>query len=291
MRIHSLLREYGKDLDSIAASASDIAAVQALLDTCSVSVATINQEIEAVRSDLGNKRIEERELGDETLRLHSHFAETQSHLKALEARGGQDPYWVGAQVVLGANIPGVVGMLQSLFEAQEDIRVHLGDILGERLHAVVCEDSIAARSALEFLEASGKGRCRLLVLSSLPEAIPERSYPDAARPLLSKMSFDSRHERLIRFLLAESYALGPTVFSDHWVCGGAAPSEGEGLSLADISRLRLELDAAGARKEQLQTRRGEISSSIQEMETRVQSIGKNLTEHLGRQQAFQAQLL
>jgi chromosome segregation protein len=181
-------------------------------------------------------------------------------------------------------------MLQSLFEAQEDIRVYLGDILGERLHAVVCDDSIAARSAIEFLEASGRGRCRFLVLSSLPESIPERSYPDAAKPLLSKMNFDSRNERLIHFLLAESYALGPAVFSDHWVCGGAAPSEGEGLSLTDMSRLKPELETLGVRKEEVQALRIAASSSIQEMESRVQSIGKNLTDHLGRQQAFQAQL-
>ena len=39
------------------------------------------------------------------------LAQTKARAESLESQGGQNPYWVGAQAVLGANIPGVVGMV------------------------------------------------------------------------------------------------------------------------------------------------------------------------------------
>lgn len=289
-RTRSLLREYGKIIEFIGASSSDIATVRAALEDISAVVSSGKEENSKAQESLENKRREEQQLGDETFRLHSRFAETQAHLKALESRGGQDPYWVGAQVVLGANIPGVIGMVRSLFEADEDIRLHLGDILGEKLYAVVCDDSIAARNAIEFLEASGRGRCRLLVLSSISESSREMSYPESAKPLLSKIKFAPNHERLIRFLLAESYALGRTVFSDHWVCGGAPPAEGEPLSLADISRLKSDLESTGKHREEIQTQRSAALGAIKELEDHLHAVSRQLTESLGKQQALGAQL-
>ncbi len=289
-RIRSSLREYGKDMEVAASLTGALDAVRSELEQCEDVLKTSKAELEATRAELEKARLKEKELDEENLRLHSQIAETQAHVKALEARGEQDSYWVGARTVVRAGLPGIVGTLQSLFEVEEPIRIQVQDILGERLHSVVCEDSGAARNACDFLKSSGRGRCRFLVLSSISTDASERNYPEEALPLLSKIRFDPRYENLMRFLFTESYALGPLVFGDHWVFGGAVLSEQEGLSLADIERLRKNRESLTTALAETTAQKQAVSASIGDWENKFHIASRKMTENSGRREALAAQV-
>ncbi len=290
-RIRSSLREYGKDVEAAASLLAALDVARAELKQCENVLEASKGDLETTRAELEKARLKEKELDAENLRLHSQIAETQAQLKALEARGEQDAYWVGAQTVARAGLPGIVGTLQSLFEAEDSLRVKIQDILGERLHAVVCEDSASARNAIDFLKASNRGRCRFLVLSSIPSGASERNYPGEATPLLSKIKFDSRYEPLMRFLFAESYALGPVVFGDHWVFGGAILSPQEGLSLADIERLRRDLESLKTSLADVAAQKQTVSASIGDWENKSRVASQKMTEDLGRRESLAAQVV
>ncbi len=289
-RIRSSLREYGKDMEVVASLAQALDAVRLELERCEQVLEESKAELTTTRQELENSRLKEKSLEQENLRLHSQIAEAQAQLKALEARGEEDSYWVGAQTVVRSGLPGILGTLQSLFDIEDSVRIQIQDILGEKLHSVVCEDSSSARNAIDFLKASGRGRCRFLVLSSIPSDSSERSYPEESMPLLSKIKFDSRYESLMRFLFAESYALGPLVFGDHWVCGGAVLSEQEGLSLADIERLRKNLEILKMALAETSAQKEAAAAAIVDWENKSSVAAQKMTESLGRREALAAQL-
>jgi chromosome segregation protein len=224
--VRSSLRELERDLRQAETARGEIEAARQALTAQEAQTSAIKTESEAAETDAKRKREDLNALSEETMRLHSDMAQSQARLEAIEAQGGQNPYWTGAQAVLNAGLPGVLGTVRQLFKVTDEAyKPFVEDVLGERLYAIVCEDSAAARAAIELLEGSGRGRARFLVLSSLPGQLSERAYPDEAKPLLKHIEFDPKHERVLRFLLGESYTLGKTLFGDHWVGQRSDPAE------------------------------------------------------------------
>ncbi len=190
-----------------------------------------------------------RAAGEDFAKAGAELISQRARIEALEAEGGRNPYWTGARAVVAAGFEGVLGTVADLIRVEDSAKPLVEDALGERLHAVVCENSEAARAAIEFLGDSGKGRARFLILSSLPSAGALRAYPPESRPLLDRLRFDARHEPAIRFLFEESYTLGPVLYGDHWVFGGS--SEGGDASrprLADLAQSREALAAMESRE-------------------------------------------
>ncbi|HAH05611.1 MAG TPA: chromosome segregation protein SMC [Elusimicrobia bacterium] len=184
-------------------------------------------------------------MGQETLRLRGEEADLTVKVRSLEAQGSRDAYWVGAQAVVGAGLPGVLGTVQSLLKVEEAHRALLEDALGERLHAVVCDDLAAAAAGVQFLKDSRRGRARFFVLSSFSDASAPAALPPQVQPLLSFVRFDPAHERLMNWLLAESYSDQGALFGPHWLCGGSAETEGETLKLSDLAPARERLSGVG----------------------------------------------
>jgi chromosome segregation protein len=241
------MRTLQRDLDNEGRSRTERDQLQAESSQQAVRAAEARGRAQTAQESLARLRQAQADLSAEILRLHSDLSGTKARAEALEAQGGQNPYWVGAQAVLGAHIEGVHGSVRSLIQVEDSWRSYVEDLLGERLFAVVCEHSGAARAGVEFLQAAGAGRARFLVLSTLPGAAADRAYPEEAHPMLRHIKYDPRHEAVVRFLFAESYTLGKVLFGDHWVCGGAAPAPGAAPSLSDIEELRqrlTELEAA-----------------------------------------------
>ncbi|MEK7384561.1 MAG: hypothetical protein AAB262_14935, partial [Elusimicrobiota bacterium] len=213
----------------------------------------------------------------------------EARQESLESQGGQNPYWVGAQAVLNAGIPGVVGMVRGLFRVDDASKPALEDLLGERLFAVVVEDSTAARAGIDLLKAAGSGRARFLVLSALAEA-PERSYPENSRPLLSSLQFDPRHEKIVRHLFAEAYELGGKLFGDHWVYGGCAPKDGAQPTLADLGELKAKVVTLESRGTQLAGERARAESALGEALAAARAAAAALSAESNRAHGLKARV-
>jgi chromosome segregation protein len=285
------LRELNNDISQSAACARDGAALREALRAQKESCGGARQAAESLEKELAELRQRQSSLAEQTLRLHSDLAGSKARAESLEAQGGQNPYWVGAQACLNAGIPGIIGTVRGLFKVEESAKASLEDVLGERLYAVVCEDSTAARAGVELLQAAGKGRVRFLVLSSLPERQPgERSYPEEAKSLLSCVQFDPKFDKVVRYLLEESYVLGKVLFGDHWVYGGAAQAEGLQLSLAGLDEVRAGVAALETRGAELAAEAQRCAAETSEVDARLRQAWAHANEAAAQERAMGAQL-
>lgn len=265
----------------LATATEELTGAQTRLAECAAIVATAEAEVESLRR-------RQAELGDETVRLHSDLAQSKARAEALEERGGQNPYWVGAQAVLNANIPGVVGMVRGLIRVEDAMKPWLEDLLGERLYAVVVEDSTAARAGVELLEATGNGRARFLVVSSLPETT-ETSCPPEAKPLLARLTYEPAHAKVVRHLFAEAYELGGKLFGAHWVFGGAPQREAVQVSLADLSDLKTRVVGLEGRGGELQAERSLNDTKLTEAQAALRAASSAMSSESGRVHSLEAQ--
>ncbi len=264
-----------RDLENERRSQGEFEAFKSEVDGQAACAAAAREKVAAAQTALADLRRRQGELSAEVLRLHTEVSGTKARAESLEAQGGQNPYWVGAQAVLNAGIEGVVGSVRSLIKVEEAWRPYVEDVLGERLFAVVCEHSNAARAGIALLQAAGSGRARFLVLSTLSGGPGERACPEQAQPLLRYIQYDPRHEAAVRFLFAESYALDKALFGDHWVCGGAQPGPGVQLSLSDIEELRQRLTAMEA---QAAERSAHAARCVEESAAAEASLHEALSE-------------
>jgi len=257
------LRSLERDAASAAETRGRISEARSELSVCSARLAQAQEAAQAAEAAAESLRRRQSELGEETVRLHSDLAQAKARSESLESQGGQNPYWVGAQAVLNAQIPGVVGIVRGLFRVEDGLKPSLEDLLGERSFAVVVEDSTSARAGVELLEASGSGRARFLVLSSLSD-VPEKIYPEESRPLMSRLQYEPRYEKAVRHLFAEAYELGGKLFGDHWVYGGAVSKDGPQPTLADLGELKEQVVTFESRSAGLSEERVRAESALTE---------------------------
>ncbi len=274
MRLRASLRDLEKDLAQAARAEEESAVSRELSRTQRESAAAAAAQAVAAEDALASVRAALTQAADDTIRLNSELAQTQARAEALEAQGGQNPYWTGAQAALSAGIPGVIGTVRQLIKCDESVKPYLEDLLGERLYAVVCEDSTAARAAVELLSDSGKGRARFLVLSALPQNFGEKIYPAEAKSLLSQIEIaDAKHEAVVRFLLQEAYTLGKALFGEHWVYGGAKTGESLQVGLAEIGELRAKVAVSREKSEVLAADRAALQERAAAAENEARRAG------------------
>jgi len=140
------------------------------------------------------------------------------------------------------------------------------------------------------LNASGKGRARFLVLSSLTGGAAAKPYPPEARPLIGRLQFDPRYDKAVRFLLEESYTLGKALFGEHWVYGGAAAREGAQLSLADVGEIRAKVLDCEAGESRLSAEKARLQSELSAAEAAVRAAGAALAQESARLHGLKAQI-
>ncbi len=247
-RARAALRGLARDESASAEARGRLAEARAELDAAVSRRTESEAAVKAAEAEVESLRAREAAAAEETVRLRSELARAAAGVEALEREGGRNPYWVGAQTVLSAGIPGVIGAVRALLRVSDELKPALEDVLGERQFAVVVEDSSAARAGVELLQAAGAGRARFLVLSALPEP-SDKPLPTEAKSLLERVERDPRHDKVLRFLLADAYELDGKLFGEHWVYGGAAPKDGAAPALADLADLKAKaasLDAQGA---------------------------------------------
>ncbi|MFA6029565.1 MAG: chromosome segregation protein SMC [Elusimicrobiota bacterium] len=215
------------------------------------------------------RELEEARLRVQTLREEE--VQLKARVESLEAQGSRDPYWVGAHALIEAGLPGVLGTVQSVLRAEEPWRTHLEDALGERLYAVLCADPDAARAGIRFLRDAGRGRARMLVLSTLSQDEPSRQLPPDAKPLLEHVQFDPAYERAMRHLLSECYAYGGELYGTHWVCGGSGDTAGAAPKLSELLPARERLALIATEGSAVQGRRAEAETALVAAEERLRA--------------------
>ncbi|MBI4347695.1 MAG: AAA family ATPase, partial [Elusimicrobia bacterium] len=283
------LRNLERDAVAAAETRGRCVEVRAEISACSASLASAKAAAESAESAAEALCRRQSELGEEALRLHSDLAHAQARRESLESRGGQNPYWVGAQAVLNARIPGTIGTVRGLFRVEDSLKPALEDLLGEKLFAVVVEDSSAARAGIEFLEAAGSGRARFLVVSALNDA-PEPLYPQEARPLISRLQYEPRHERVVRHLFAEAYELGGKLFGAHWVYGGCAPQDGPQPTLADLGEWQEKVVSLESRGAELSDERARVETALGEARAAARAAAAALSMESNRAHGLEARV-
>ncbi|MBI5597854.1 MAG: AAA family ATPase [Elusimicrobia bacterium] len=228
---------------------------QGALETAQAELAKAKTAVEEAEASAAAARAEIEALHQRAMELHSENAGVTARLEALEAQGERDPYWVGAQAVTAAGIPGVLGTVRSMIEYDEAARRAVEDALGERLFAVVCADRAAARTGLELLKGLGRGRARFLIASALA--------PNGdGGGLAASVRFDPAHEAVVRHLLGGASLEDGGLRDGAWLFGGAAGAEAPAAGLADVGGLRAkaaslaaDLDAVTERRNSLEGER------------------------------------
>ncbi len=194
----------------------------------------------------------------------------QSRLEAILAQGERDSYWVGINGVLNAGLPGVKGTLRHLLTISKEDRLAVDDAMGRFLDSVVCDTSVSAEEAINYLKHIGKGRCRLLILERVPAVTAAQeswSVPNAAR-ILDKISCDAAYLPLVTGLLSGVYSSDGAVHGPFWVTGGMDEVasnepywEEEGDLKEQVKKLDEENAALEAEKSALNPRLAEHNSA------------------------------
>ena len=288
VRARAALKSLERDSAGAAEAKGRLEEARAESAAAEAALAAAKTEAEALRARVEELRRLQDERAERTLNLRSELARSSARAEALEAQGGQNPYWTGAQAVLAAGIPGVIGTVRSLFRVEDALRPALEDLLGEKLFAVVVEDSTAARAGVELLEAAGSGRARFLVLSAIPDGSVERSYPAEAKPLLARMQYEPGHEKALRHLFAEAYELGGKLFGEHWVFGGAAPKDGPQPTLADLGELKREIADVAAKTETLAAERAAAETELAAAAASARAANETLSRESSRSHGLSA---
>ncbi|MBI4677829.1 MAG: AAA family ATPase [Elusimicrobia bacterium] len=292
-----LIGELRGALKTLARDEAGVSALNSRAQAKSAELAEHRRIVEAARSRadaaaqaLGDCRAAVSRALESMSSAHREAVETRLKVSALETEGQKDPYWSGAQAVVAAGIDGILGTVQSVIEAREGMRAFVEDALGERLHAVLCEDSAAAQAGIDYLAQTRRGRARFLVLSSIPSAVQGRAFPAHARPLLEAVAFEPWAEGAVRFLLEETYVLGKAVYGDHWICGGAAALPGRSSVLLDLNVLRAKEAALKAREDELTGLKARLEEECGQAERRHQESARKIDEALGKEKDLTAAL-
>ncbi|MFH1618663.1 MAG: AAA family ATPase [bacterium] len=155
-------------------------------------------------------------------RVREQKAGATARLEAVKAQGSRDSYWVGAQAVLGANLPGMKGTLRRAVEVRDHAdRIIVEEAMGRFLDSIVCETQESAAEAINYLKHLGKGRCRFIVLNAVPEEQAAAwDSPKGAKGMLERIAFPPEYRALVSHLLRNVFASDGSVCGPFWVCGG-----------------------------------------------------------------------
>jgi len=146
-----------------------------------------------------------------------------SRIKALDEIKLDNPKYRAIKSILDYNIPGIHGTVSSILKFQQSHRELVCKALGEKLDYLICDTLTHVTEAINFLKENKLGQCTFVVLeyisnSSNKEPIVELK---GEKPIKSYISYDTKWEPLINFLLGDIYVSGDTIYAPGIVTGGS----------------------------------------------------------------------
>src|SRR5262249_48352774 len=114
--------------------------------------------------------------------------------------------------------------------------------------------------------------------------------PEAAKPILERLSYDPRHEKALRFLLADAYELDGKLYERHWVYGGCPPRGGDQPSLAGVDELKGCVATFEIRGAELAEERARAEVTQAEATIAARAAAQRLAEESGLRHGLEARV-
>ncbi|MDI6641095.1 MAG: AAA family ATPase [Elusimicrobiota bacterium] len=277
------------------------AKLQNEIETLKAELAGLEKNISAVTDEYNQTTDKLNQLQEEFQLQEIKYNQTKekyfvlaSRISALKELHKTDPKLRAVYGVISQNFHGIHGTVSSILKFPALYTDLLTNLFGEKLNYIVCENSKVALKAIEYIKENKLGWASFIVLDSIPD-IQEKKFIGelkGEKPLSSIVSCKGKYEKLLKFLVANTYFAGQTVFSECIIHGGSTeivpPSESELKSLEEqIEVLNSELKT---QEEKLNNIKSEISttstvqrekySKLQESKLSKEALRKQLQDKL-----------
>ncbi|MBU2567659.1 MAG: hypothetical protein KJ967_02635, partial [Elusimicrobia bacterium] len=233
---------------------NDLRTLESAIDSVKAGIRETDERLENIINASNELKKKHQEQTEKYLTL-------KSKTDVLKDIRQKDPKLRAIYSILTKNMPGIHGTVSGILKISPYHTDVVQNILGEKLNYLVCSTMNDALAAIEYLEKNNLGWATLIILENLPDI--EDKTPVAhlrgEKPALSVVSYDKKWEKLLKFLLSNTYFTGNLSFSEGMVRGGSAggtqPAE---ISLKEIQQVENELKNS---EDELKILEGEIAAS------------------------------
>ncbi len=254
----SLANEIGRTNSTITTLSSRIASLNSELKKIHNEKDTLERELEKINIELfqkNEKLIEIQKIYTEEIkRLNEleeyyslkkqHYVELKEKYSAIHSRietikelQSSDPKLKPVYKVLSQNFNGIHGTVKNIINFPSYLTPLIINFLGERLNYIVCDDIISAKTAIEYLEKNKLGWASFIVLEMLSDVQEKEFFGElkAEKPLKSFISYESKWEKLVKFLFSNTYFSGTNIFSEGIIHGGSIePTQNQEIELTSL---------------------------------------------------------
>ncbi|HUT85702.1 MAG TPA: chromosome segregation protein SMC [Elusimicrobiales bacterium] len=168
----------------------------------------IIEELKDKITQLENKKEEllanKLELEEKILELKNANAGLNAALEMTINRHGKDPYWLGTREVINSSIDGVLSTFRKEIKVASEDKIHIEEIFGHFLDAVVCRTETSAHRAIEILKSKGNMRARFIILDALSQLDADTlPLDERSSDIKSRLKYPGYLENLIHYLIAQ----------------------------------------------------------------------------------------
>lgn len=223
--------------------------------------------------------MEIKKLEREISEIKAKKAEGSARIEALRIQVRKDPYQAGTHWLLDNPVPGLLGRLRDLIDCPDQYRGLVEDVLGERLQALICQDSSSAEEALRALEEAQQGRARILILQAIPEEGPQpMTLPEGARLLTSVLKMSPPADRVVPYLLKEVYVTKSAAYGPYWVCGGSDLKIAPSWTAGDLRAQQEELRGLEEKESHHLSKEQQLRGELEGLSLRCSELEKSYRE-------------
>jgi chromosome segregation protein len=227
--------------------------------------------IETVKSELSSLENQKTEKTNRKKELTARHSESTSSIAALNAtmeviksQGSKDPYWVGASLILDSQISGVKTTLRKLVEFDSSDRIFFEEAFGKFLDSIICENMESAENAIRLLKENGNARCRLIILSEVPN-VENPQFENVK----GKLRYPAELENLMRAILSNCSLDSKRVSGKFWIIDGAQNVESPEPYWGKEEEVNQKLSDATNTEREISRQIKDIEEEISSLETQV----------------------
>jgi chromosome segregation protein len=242
-----LREQFGPKNDEIQARENELIDLRQRLADVNVRYQDIGSRVTELENERGQLLQRQTALKEKQVSLES----KSLTLKEWEA---SDPLRTTMRTVLAQGIAGIwSGPVSNFIASTPGSENIVAAAFGEKLNYMIADSAAAARQAIKYLEENNLGRLTFVILERLPELSTLPSAPAGAATIMSLVRFEPTFEKIVRYLCADTFMEGQSIFSGAVVEGGGNISFEKPVLVEDqlrrledeLTLLRQELSRAG----------------------------------------------